>query len=133
MEQIKIPLNNGYNLVALKDADPDRPNEIHVCVTDADDVFNQDIVVVQGNFAEADGQFEVLVYADMTPRIILTPLLLACTAIPKYRMMAMRTTRISPTRNTKMIRSRRRTSRARRVSRSNSATRARTSKLSSGN
>ena len=64
MEQIKIPLNNGYNLVALKDADPDRPNEIHVCVTDADDVFNQDIVVVRSNFAEGDDQFDVLVYAD---------------------------------------------------------------------
>lgn len=64
MEQIKIPLDNGYNLVALKGADPDRRNEIHVCVTDADDVFNQDIVVVRSNNAQADNQFEVLVYAD---------------------------------------------------------------------
>lgn len=64
MEQIKIPLNNGYNLVALKDADPDRPNEIHVCVTDADNMFNQDIVVVRSSVSQSDGQFEVLVYAD---------------------------------------------------------------------
>lgn len=64
MEQLKIPLGNGYNLVALNGADPDRPLDMHICITDADDVFNQDIVIVRYDHAQTDGQFEVLVFAD---------------------------------------------------------------------
>lgn len=72
MKELKIPMGNGYNLVALADIDPRYPYEIRVCITDADDVFNQDIVTVRDSYTQVesnvmkavDGQFEVLVYAD---------------------------------------------------------------------
>ena len=72
MKQLKIPMGNGYNLVALADIDPCYPYEIRVCITDADDVFNQDIVTVRDSYTQVeenvmkavDGQFDVLVYTD---------------------------------------------------------------------
>lgn len=46
MQEIKIPLNNGYNLVAVAGLNPDKPNEISVQITDSDDVFNQELVTI---------------------------------------------------------------------------------------
>lgn len=46
MQEIKIPLNNGYNLVAVAGLNPDKPSEISVQITDSDDVFNQELVTV---------------------------------------------------------------------------------------
>lgn len=57
MQEIKIPLNNGYNLVAVAGLNPDKPNEIRVQITDSDDVFNQELVTVHSD--DSGEQFDV--------------------------------------------------------------------------
>lgn len=59
MESISIKLNNGYNLVAAKGCDPDNPNSLRVYVTDEEDVFNQDLVVIDAY----DNDFDLKVFA----------------------------------------------------------------------
>ena len=41
MEQIKIPMENGYNLIAVVDNDADDQKVIHVGTTDNEDVWNR--------------------------------------------------------------------------------------------
>ena len=60
METISIKLNNGYNLVAAKDFDPNNPHSLSIYVEDEEGVFNQDLVTIDAY----DNNFDLKVYAD---------------------------------------------------------------------
>lgn len=60
METISIKLNNGYNLVAAKNCDPNNPNSMSIYVTDEEDVFNQDLVTIDAY----DNIFDLKIFAD---------------------------------------------------------------------
>lgn len=72
MDQIKVPLGNGYSLVAVNDTDPLFPREIHVGILDQEDVWHQDLVRVMNEYhfendnevVYHDGKFSIQVFAD---------------------------------------------------------------------
>lgn len=69
--RITIPLQNGYNLVAEQNSDPDYSREIFIGIMDKNGVWYQDLAIVRNAYTYnnldvewKDDEFEVLVYSD---------------------------------------------------------------------
>lgn len=64
MEQIKIPMENGYNLIAVVDNDADDQKVIHVGTTDNEDVWNQELVAVVAKNEDHGDVFYAQLFLD---------------------------------------------------------------------
>ena len=72
MDRIKIPLFNGFSLVAERNADPTYNREIFIGLVDDSGVWYQDLAIVRNAYGYDGGWnvlweenlYEVLVYSD---------------------------------------------------------------------
>ena len=63
IQEVKIPLSNGYNLVAMIGMRGGELREIYVGTTDSDDTWNQDIVRIY--IRDGDEKFRVQVFRNI--------------------------------------------------------------------